>query len=365
MPRRGRRKVAPAPIGRLDEPDGWRDHVGAFLDAKRVKGYTPATVANYQRNLRLFVTWCEERNILRPREVTRPIIERYQRQLYYHRKRDGQALSFRTQHSRLVPVVQLFRWLTRAHHLLANPGSEIELPRFEARLPRAVLTASEAEEVLMQPDVTTLLGLRDRAILETFYSTGMRRMELVSLRLYDVDASGAVTIRQGKGKKDRIVPIGERALRWIDKYVTEVRPQLVVMPDEGVLFLTTAGEPFLLDGMSRLARQHIDAAALPSGKRGSTHLFRHTMATLMLESGADIRFIQAMLGHANLQSTQLYTHVSIKKLKEIYDRTHPAAKLGRREGGGDAGAEIEVDAEPASDRPSYRRGASPSQPSKT
>jgi len=329
MPRRGQAKAKP-PIGAIDVPEAWRAQVAAFLDAKRVAGYTPATIANYERNLRMFVTWCEERNLMRPAEVTRPIIERYQRHLYYHRKRDGESLSFRTQHARLVPVVQLFRWLTKAHLLLANPASEIELPRFETRLPRAVLTASEAEQVLMQPDITTLLGMRDRAILETFYSTGMRRMELVNLRIYDVDSSGTVTIRQGKGKKDRIVPIGERALRWIEKYVSEVRPELVVMPDPGALFLTNAGEPFLVDGMSRLVRQHVDAAALPSGKRGSTHLFRHTMATLMLEAGADIRFIQAILGHASLQSTQLYTHVSIKKLIEVYERTHPAAKLGRR-----------------------------------
>jgi len=330
MPRRGKRKARP-PIGSLDEPGAWRGLVAAFLDRKRVAGYTEPTVENYERNLRMFVTWCEERNLLRPAEVTRPIIERYQRHLYYHRKRDGRALSFRTQHARLVPVVQLFRWLTREHHLLANPASELELPRFEARLPRAVLNAREAEQVLMQPDITTLLGIRDRAILETFYSTGMRRMELVGLNLYDIDNGGTATIRQGKGRKDRIVPIGERALRWVEKYVSEVRPELVVMPDPGALFLTNAGEPFLVDGMSRLVRQHVDSAALPSGKRGSAHLLRHTMATLMLEAGADIRHIQAILGHASLQSTQLYTHVSIKHLQEVHARTHPAAKLKRRE----------------------------------
>ena len=158
--------------------------------------------------------------------------------------------------------------------------------------------------------------------LETFYSTGMRRSELMGLSVFDLDRErGTVMIRQGKGKKDRMIPIGERALAWIDRYRETVRPELVVGRDHAMLFLTNTGEPFTPNRLTQMVRTYIQAANI--GKSGSCHLFRHTMATLMLENGADIRYIQAMLGHAELSTTQIYTQVSIRKLKEIHTATHP------------------------------------------
>jgi integrase/recombinase XerD len=203
------------------------------------------------------------------------------------------------------------------------------MPRLEKRLPRAILTAREAEQVINVPDVKEPLGLRDRAILETLYSTGIRRMEVCHLKVADVDVErGTLMVRQGKGKKDRMIPIGERALQWIDKYVADIRPQYALAPDEGFLFLTTEGESFTPNRLTQLVRNHVEASGV--AKRGSCHLFRHTMATLMLEGGADIRFIQAMLGHAELSTTEIYTQVSIRKLKEIHTATHPGAKAAAR-----------------------------------
>ncbi|HXO34177.1 MAG TPA: tyrosine-type recombinase/integrase, partial [Candidatus Acidoferrales bacterium] len=202
--------------------------------------------------------------------------------------------------------------------------------RMEKRLPKTILSADEVERVLVVPDIVTPVGLRDRAMLETFYSTGIRRKELRRLELYDVDRERAtLTIRQGKGKKDRMIPIGERALAWVEKYLRESRPQLAVGPDDATLFLTQYGEPFHLDALSNLARDYIAQANL--GKSGSCHTFRHTMATLMLEGGADIRYIQQMLGHADLSTTEIYTHVAIRKLQQIHAATHPGAKLGRKQ----------------------------------
>jgi integrase/recombinase XerD len=193
----------------------------------------------------------------------------------------------------------------------------------EHRLPRAVLTQSEAEQVLNRPDVRTPLGIRDRAVLETFYSTGMRRMELLGLAVHDLDLErGTVTIRKGKGKKDRVVPIGGRAVRWIQKYYFEVRPKLLPTRNEPTLFLSGDGKPLEPNTLTHLVRQYVTAADL--GKVGACHLFRHTCATLMLENGADVRFIQQMLGHAKLETTAIYTQVSIRKLKEVHERTHPA-----------------------------------------
>jgi integrase/recombinase XerD len=298
------------------------------LEALRVQNYSEYTVKNRRVFLGFFLAWCHDRGITEPTDVTRPILEHYQRYLFHYRKKNGEPMSFRSQHTRLAPLRVWFRWMARQHYILNNPASEIELPRLEHRLPKHVLSAGEAEQVLSQPRINDPLGLRDRAILETLYSTGMRRMEMIHLKLYDLDTErGTVTIRQGKGKKDRVIPIGDRAAAWVDKYIREARPQLVVEPDDRTVFLSNAGEPFCLDHLSNLVRAYVDAANI--GKRGACHLFRHSMATLMLENGADIRFIQQMLGHADLNSTQIYTHVSIRKLKEIHTATHPA-KLERK-----------------------------------
>jgi integrase/recombinase XerD len=228
-----------------------------------------------------------------------------------------------------VPVRAWFRWLVRNNHVLHNPASDLDMPKLEKRLPRAVLNEEETERVMMQPDLRDPLGVRDRAILETFYSTGIRRMELVNLKLYNLDRlRGTLSIWLGKGKKDRVVPIGERAVAWVDKYLREVRPQLVLEPDDGTLFLSIEGGPFHLDRMSMLVRGYVEQANL--GKCGACHMFRHTMATLMLENGADVRYIQEMLGHADLQSTQIYTQVSIGRLKRIHEATHPGASLEKK-----------------------------------
>ncbi|MGH9022434.1 MAG: tyrosine-type recombinase/integrase, partial [Acidimicrobiia bacterium] len=206
-------------------------------------------------------------------------------------------------------------------------ASDLELPKVDQRLPRAVLTIGETERVLALPDLETPFGVRDRAMLEVLYSTGIRRQELIALTIWDLDPErGLLTVRKGKGRKDRVVPAGERAISWIARYSTQARPRLVVPPDAGVLFLTKEGLDFTPDHLSGLVTRYVERANL--GKHGSCHLFRHTMATLMLEGGADIRYIQAMLGHAELSSTQLYTQVAVGTLKAVHAACHPGATLG-------------------------------------
>jgi integrase/recombinase XerD len=300
------------------------DHL-AYLESAH---YSPHTIKNRRSNLRQFCRWCAERGIGRPGEVTRPVIERYRQWLFHFRQEDGRALSWASQCHKLVAVKMYLRWLARSNVLLYNPAAELEMPRPPRRIPVAVLTLPEVEQVLSQPDVREPLGVRDRAILETLYSTGMRRMEIVGLTVYDVDLErGTVMIRLGKGGKDRVVPIGERALFWIDRYLEEVRLELLVPPDDGQLFLSHRGRPFTLKGMTMLCHRLVKASGV--GKAGSCHIFRHTCATLMLERGADIRFIQQMLGHEHLATTEIYTRVSIGKLKEVHTKTHPSARRGR------------------------------------
>lgn len=290
--------------------------------------------------LAYFLLWCEARAVTRPDDVTRPILERYQRHLYHHRKTDGKPLSFISQTGRLMAVRAYFRWLARQNVLLSNPAADLELPRMEKRLPRVVLSASEVEAVLATPALGDAIGLRDRALLETLYSTGVRRLEVVGLAVDDVDFDrGTLLVRQGKGKKDRMLPVGERALAWIDKYVREARPALSCGLHERTLFLTHLGESIVPEYLTHRVRRYVEAAEL--GKRGSCHLFRHSMATLMLENGADVRYVQEMLGHANLGTTQIYTHVSIRRLKEVHSATHPGARLVRPTTEGDPTAPSE------------------------
>jgi len=322
MSRKGNRKPLP-PIGDASDKLGMQAMIDDHRTSLEVRNYARDTIRQREKYLRWFAAWCGERGITRPGEVTKPVLERYQRHLYYYRSEDDKPLSFRSQYQHLSHVKAWYKWLARENRVLFNPASELDLPKLGRSLPKAILSASEAEAVLSQPDLGDPHGIRDRAILEVFYSTGIRRRELAGLQLYDIDAERkTLMVRQGKGKKDRLLPIGNRALQWIAVYLEKSRPLLVAGTHCHTLFLSNIGGPLEPDSLTEYVRQYVDAAEI--GKRGSCHLFRHTMATLMLENGADIRYIQAMLGHAQLSTTQIYTQVSIKKLQQIHELTHPA-----------------------------------------
>ena len=330
MPRKGEILPKEEP-GDPADPLGFAALRNRYLEYLKIRNYSERTIDNRRGYLNAFMIWCEERGLFRPEQITRQILELYQRYLYLYRDaRTGKKLSFRTQGVRLAQLRGFFSWLCKRDLLPANPASDLDLPRPEQRLPQYILNPHDVEVILAQPDVSTESGLRDRAMLETFYSTGIRRSELAKLKLHDLDHDRCtVTVRQGKGKKDRLVPIGERALAWINKYSEEIRPSFSCARSDEALFLSKLGEAFSPMRLTQLVGQYVKAADI--GKSGSCHLFRHAAATHMLENGADIRYIQEMLGHAKLESTQIYTHVSIRQLLEVYQRTHPAAKLGRRQ----------------------------------
>jgi integrase/recombinase XerD len=275
-----------------------------------------------QGELRLFLAWAHERALARPEAITKTILESYQRWLWRYQRPDGRALSVVTQRSRLNAVQTFFAWLCRENLLPGNPAADLELPRKPQRsLPRA-LAREEVAALLAVPDVRDPLGVRDRAILETLYATGLRRTELARLDVTDLDrALGTVWVRQGKGGKDRVVPLGGHAAHWIDRYLAECRPRLEVSAREHALFLTGYGERLSAGYLGTLVRRALVAVGVT--RAGSCHLLRHSCATHMLENGADIRFIQQLLGHARLDTTQIYTAVSIAQLREVHARTHP------------------------------------------
>jgi integrase/recombinase XerD len=318
--------------------NGLTRYAAAFHEWEAVAGYSPRTVAAQKHAIARFIHWCDERGLSRPQDITRPILERYQRHVYHYRKANGQPLAVSAQLNLLLPLQAWFKWLTKQNHLLYNPAADLDLPTRPKALPKGLLTVAQVEEVINGCDVGQPEGIRMRAMLEVLYSTGVRRFELAGLKLFDVDIErGALMVRQGKGAKDRLVPLGERACAWVDKYLREVRPELATSGDDYTLFLDDEGRAFEPGRLGDHVKRQLTAAGIPYP--GACHLFRVACATHMLENGADIRFIQSLLGHAKLDTTQIYTQVSLAKLKEVHAATHPA-KL-RREGGDGVAADAQ------------------------
>ena len=299
--------------------------ISRFFEWMGVKGYSPETIIGWRLLLKYFSSWCEEREITEPQDVTRPLLERYQRYLYHYKSKKGKRLSVNTRHVRMIPIRAFFKWLAKSNYILYNPASELELPKLEYRLPRNVLSSEEAETILNSIDLSCPMGLRDRTMLETLYSTGIRRAELCNLNVSDVNMDkGIVMIWEGKGNKDRVVPIGDRALVWVDKYLHDLRPLMAWREETDRLFLTKNGKPIRPKHLTRITGEHVRNADI--GKTGANHIWRHSCATLMLENGADIRYVQEQLGHASINTTKVYTRIAIVKLKEIHTKTHPASQ---------------------------------------
>ncbi len=329
MNRRGGREKAAESLLK-SQAEGWgptsfRVTMAGYLEALTVRAYSKATCHSRASDLLRFARWAEERGLVGPAETTRPVLEQYQRHLFYVRKPNGRPLGTTTQQHLLTSLKGYFRWCARQALTQANPAADLLLPRLGVRLPRATLTPTQVEKVLAQPNVKTAVGLKDRAVLEVLWATGLRRSEVVQLSLYDVrEEAGAVFVREGKGKKDRVVPVSARCLGWVRRYVEEARPRLVVAPDEGRLFVSDVGNALSPTTLSREVAAYVKAAEV--GVKGGCHLFRHACATAMLEGGADVRFVQELLGHASLETTQVYTRVTITKLKAVYEATHPGAR---------------------------------------
>ncbi|MBK7908187.1 MAG: tyrosine-type recombinase/integrase [Gemmatimonadetes bacterium] len=321
-------------------PQGLRAVLVEYEAWLRLSGHAASTILTRLIHLRRFVAWSMREGWLALETISLEVLERYQSEVVASRDRRGRPHAWSTRLGRLTSVRLLFRWAVRTRRLLVDPSAELVLPRLPRRLPRAVLSATEVEAVLSAPDVETILGLRDRALLEVLYSTGLRRGEVIRLQVADLDETRALAfVREGKGGKDRVVPVGRRALDWVDRYLATARPRLVARrcdgADPGVLFLGARGDAIRPSRLTERLHGYVRRA---SGKAGSCHVFRHSMATLMHDGGADIRDLQELLGHAQLSTTEIYTHVSVERLRSVHALTHPAeagrAWLGHRLGGG-------------------------------
>jgi integrase/recombinase XerD len=299
-----------------------------FLEHARVIGWSPRTIDAYRSHLGIFVAYLDsETDAQEITEVLPETLHAYQTHLYTWTDEDGRGLSIATQAARLSVVRSFFRYLVRTDVLLYDPAANVMPPKRKGILPRSILTKKEVARLLAAPDLRTPLGLRDRAMLEILYSTGIRNAELRALQVYDLDLDrGLLRVNEGKNAKDRVVPMGHAASNYVREYLTESRPKLLAHrngdgPTEQTVFLSRTGRPLRTLGVIVPIQKHARRAGIE--RRITPHTFRHTFATHMLQGRADIRHIQAMLGHSSVATTQIYTRVDVTDLKAVHRRCHP------------------------------------------
>ena len=286
--------------------------------------YTERTLPSYLPHVHAFLGWLSARGIELGAVRTEDLAA-YQSELYTLRRKDGKPYAASYQSMRLSVLKSFFRFLARRGFLLHDPSAEIEHPKTESRLPRTILTKDEARRILEAPDTKTPRGLRDRAILETFYATGIRVSELASLTPYDVDTEErTLRVLLGKGRKDRNVPLTRAAAFAIEAYLVKARPQLVGPRKVRFLFLQDRGGKMDRSTLARIVSHWAKAARVK--KHVTPHTFRHSVATHLLKGRADIRHIQALLGHSSLRTTERYTRVEISDLREVIRRAHPRGR---------------------------------------
>ena len=292
--------------------------IDAYLDHLRVeRRLSPNTLDNYGRDLRSLGEFTAGR-ALSADALDRRDLEAFVRELM------GRGLSPRSVARTVACLRGFYRFLTLQRRVAANPAEDLQAPRAWPALPK-YLTLEEVDRLLTQPDAGTPLGLRDRALLELLYATGLRVSELVALRASDLNLEERWLTCTGKGSKQRVVPMGDAAAQWVQRYLATARPALLGRRTSPRLFVNARGGPRGLSrvGFWKIVRRYARQAAL--GRPISPHVLRHSFATHLLERGADLRAIQLMLGHTDLSTTQIYTHVIEARKRTIYERFHPRA----------------------------------------
>jgi integrase/recombinase XerD len=307
-----------------------RDAIPLYLAALEAKGYAPRTRATYEPHLVALTDWLEERGIDFCPDVDVATLHTFHQELVSGTSRYGRPFSLSLQAGRLGVVRRFFAFLVRRGLLLVNPARELELPRHERRmLPYGLPTPQEMERMIAAPDTDTGAGLRDRAVLEVLYSSAIRNAELRALRVWDVDlVDGTLTVFRGKRRKDRTIPLGREACRWLGEYLTRVRPHWVRSKSDPLLFLTAGGRPLDFSNLNKLVKACARAAGVT--KHVTVHTYRHACASHMLQAGAEIRHLQRILGHKSLLSTAIYTHLDLADLKRIHRRCHPRGRVRER-----------------------------------
>jgi len=287
----------------------------------KAQGYAENTVEIYRKGLDQFSRYLQEQHITDLRKATKEVILDYQAKVML------EPIAMESKALKLRPVKRLFEYLTETNRLLINPTEGIVETSRRNRKIGPVLTIEEMNKLLAQPNLSLKTHIRDRAIMEAMYSTGIRLDELLSLEVYHADLKDKVLyVRKGKGKKQRVVPLGKNAALYLKEYLEKIRPYYVRKnPRERTLFLNHSGYPLTPESVRGFIRQYRILAGIK--KPVSPHTFRRTCATHLLQQGADIRYIQKLLGHKRLSTTQAYTKVMPIEVKQTHNKTHPGKDL--------------------------------------
>lgn len=293
------------------------EKIKLFLDFISVeKGLAVNTIESYRRDLQSYMNFLKSQNITDFRFTSKTTIISYLLLM----QKSGKASS---SISRACAAIKSFyHFLVREHYIDEDPTINLDTPKLEKKLPR-VLTVEEVIRLLEQPDTRDPLGFRDKTMLELLYSTGIRVSELISLTTEDVNLDMGFLRCTGKGSKERIVPIGSYAVTYLREYIDNVRKLLIKGKNTDILFVNHLGDALTRQGFWKIIKKYAKMAGI--NKEITPHTLRHSFATHLLENGADLRAVQEMLGHADISTTQIYTHLTKTRIKEVYDRTHPRA----------------------------------------
>ncbi|QLQ24191.1 MAG: site-specific tyrosine recombinase XerD [Dechloromonas sp.] len=286
-----------------------------FCDALWLEdGLAKATLDSYRSDLGRLSLWLakEDREALLDLDATTATA------FIAHLSRQTRASS---QSRYLSTLRRFYRWQLARGRIVADPTLKLANPTSPSRLPK-VMSEKQVDSLLSAPDLDTPLGLRDRAMLETLYASGLRVSELVNLRLHEVGFNEAVLRALGKGSKERLVPLGEQAIDWLGRYLKEARREILDGQQSDALFVTARGGPMTRQAFWQLIKRYALRAGI-APERLSPHVLRHAFATHLLNHGADLRVVQLLLGHADISTTQIYTHVARERLKALHATHHP------------------------------------------
>lgn len=280
------------------------------------RGLSENTIASYGIDLKLFLEYLRENEIPSFKQVNKEVIVNYMQAEKNNNKANSSILRS------VSSLRKFFQYLAQEKIIEKDPMLLIDTPKKKQHLPQ-VLTKEEVEKLLHSPNTGQVLGLRDRAMLELMYATGLRISEIINLKLEDLHLTMGILQTLGKGHKERIVPVGDEAIKWINRYLEEARPKLLKQKRSNYLFLNFHGNNLTRQGVWKNLKAEVRKAGIQ--KNITPHTLRHSFATHILENGADLRIVQELLGHADISTTQIYTHLSNKQLADIYNRAHPRA----------------------------------------
>lgn len=299
------------------------DAIRQYLNAMNATGRSPHTVKGAKSALKELNGFLQSLDVAHIEQLDPDTLMQYREELAWRLTAKGTPLTPRSQSELLGHLRAFCRWLVEHDFLVGDPSAKLPNPKKPHQLPKVILDRKDVRKLLDQPDLSTATGYRNRVILEVLYATAIRREETANIQLQDIDTdSGYLMIRQGKGRKDRVVPIGASVCKLIETYLTGIRPDWRNAENDHHLFLNRWGQRMQPMAIWCVVKKYARAAKLK--KPVTTHTLRHSCATHMLHNGAPIRHLQEMLGHVSLETTQVYTRMTINELKKIHRRYHPS-----------------------------------------